>query len=66
MSVVFGLSIYMAGAKTSTVKNEMIYCDCFLGIGGGGGDSNEKVGLQVIAEKMKICSCLHVGKILIH
>jgi len=29
---------------------------------GGGGDSNTTVGLQLIAEKMKINSCLPVGK----
>jgi hypothetical protein len=28
----------------------------------GGGDTNNKVGLQVFAEKMKICSYIHVGK----
>ena len=31
----------------------------------GGGDS-KKVGLCVIAEKMKICSYVHVGNILTH
>jgi len=29
-------------------------------LGGGGGDSNKKVVLGVIAEKMKICTYLHV------
>ena len=34
-------------------------------MGGGGGvvgNSDSKVGLHVIAEKMKMCSYLHVGK----
>ena len=32
-------------------------------LGGEWGDSNKNVALQVIAEKMKICSYLHVRNI---
>jgi len=55
MSVVFGLSIYTATANSCTVGNENVLLVCFVW-----GDSNQKVVLRVIAEKMKICSYLHV------
>jgi len=58
MSVVFGLSIYTATANSCTVGNENVLLEFFLG--GVGGDSNQKVFLRVIAEKMKICTFLHV------
>ena len=54
MSVVFGLSIYTATANSCTVGNENVLLR-FLG-----GGSNQKVVLRVIAEKMKICTYLHV------
>jgi len=57
MSVVFGLSIYTATANSWTVGNENVVLGFFEGVGG---DSNKKVVLWVIAEKMKICSNLHV------
>ena len=56
MSVVFGLSIYRATANSCTVGNENV----LLGFFCGGGDSNQKVVLLGIAEKMKICTYLHV------
>jgi len=37
-----------------------------LPIGGVGEHSNKNIGLGVIAEKMKIYSYIHVGKIHIH
>jgi len=49
MSVVFGLSIYTATANSCTVGNENILLGFFV----GGWDSNQKVVLQVIAEKIK-------------
>jgi len=55
MSVVFGLSIYTATAYSCTVGNENVLLGFFVG-----GDSNQKVVLRVIAEKMKICTYLHV------
>ena len=54
MSVVFGLSIYMVTANSCTVGNENVLF--FL----GGWDSNKKVCVRVIAERMKICSYLHL------
>jgi len=59
MSVIFGLWICTASAKNCSFGNGNVLLDFFFG---GGGDSNNKVGLQAIAEKMKICSYLHVGK----
>jgi hypothetical protein len=59
ISVVFGLSICTAKANNSTVGNENVVLGLFLGVGG---NSNKKVGLRVIAEKLKICSYLHAGK----
>jgi len=55
MSVVFGLSIYTATANSCTVGNENVLLGFFV----EGGDSNQKVVLRVIAEKMKICTYLH-------
>jgi len=55
MSVVFGLSIYTATANSFTVGNENVLFGFFVG-----GDSNKKVVLGVIAEKMNICTYLHV------
>ena len=62
MSVVFVLSICTATANGSTVGNENVVLGLFLEEDGGGVNSNKKVGLRVIAEKMKICSYLLVGK----
>ena len=62
MSVVFVLSVCTATANSSTVWNENVVLGLFLGEDGGGVNSNKKVGLRVIAEKMKICSYLLVGK----
>ena len=56
MSVVFGLSIYTATANSCTVGNENILLGFFV----GGWDSNQKIVLQVIAEKIKnmyLCAC---------
>jgi len=54
MSVVFGLSIYTATANSFTVGNENVLLGFLCG------DSNPKVVLRVIAEKMKIFTYLHV------
>jgi len=59
MSVVFGLSIYTATANSCTVGNENVLLGFFVS-GWSGGDSNAKLVLRVIAEKMKICTYLHV------
>ena len=64
MSVVFGLSICMAKCNSLLFGMKMIYWDCFLWAGGCWGYS-KKVGLRV-AEKMKMCSYLHMGKIITH
>jgi hypothetical protein len=56
-SFIFVLSISTSSAKNCSVGNGNVLLDFF-----GGGDSNIKVGLQVIVEKMKICSYLRVGK----
>jgi len=56
MSVVFGLSLYIATANSCTVGNENV----LLGIFCGGRDSNQKVVLLVIAEWMKICTYLQI------
>jgi hypothetical protein len=61
ISVVFGLSICTAATDTSTVGDENVLLGFFLR-GKGGYISNKKVGLRVIAQKMKMCSYLHVGK----
>jgi hypothetical protein len=58
MSLVFGLSIYTATANSCTVGNENVLLGFFV----GEGDCNQNVGLRVIREKMKICSCLYVVK----
>jgi len=58
MLVVFGLSIYTATANSCTVGYENVF-GFFLGEVWW--DSNQKVVLQVIAEKMKICAYLHVS-----
>jgi len=55
MSVVFGLSIYTATANSRTVGNENVMLGFFVW-----GDSNQKAVLRVIAEKMKICTYLHL------
>jgi len=55
MSVVFGLSIYTATAHSCCVGNENVLLGFFVW-----GDSNQKVVLRVIAEKIKICTYLHV------
>jgi hypothetical protein len=55
---VFGLSIYTATANSCTFGSENVLLGFFLGVGG---DCNKNVGLQVIAEKIKICSYLHAG-----
>jgi len=56
----------MAGAKNSTVGIKMIYCDFFLVVGWAEWWCweyfNNKVGLGVIVEKIKIHSYIHVGK----
>ena len=57
MSVVFGLSIYTAAANSWNVGNENVFLGFFLR---EGGDSNKKVVLWVIAEKMNVCSYLQV------
>ena len=53
VSFVFGLSIYTATVNT-TVGNENVLVGFFLREGVG--NILKKVGLQVILEKMKICS----------
>ena len=53
MLIVFDLSLYTATANSCTVGNENVLVGF---IGGGVGDSNKKVVLRVIAEKMKICT----------
>jgi hypothetical protein len=60
MFVIFGFSICTASAKNCSVGNGNVLPEFFLE--GKGGDSNNKLGLQVIAEKMKICSYIHIGK----
>jgi len=55
LSVVFGLSIYTATANSCTVWNENVLLGFFVW-----GDSNQKLVLRVIAEKLKICTYLHV------
>jgi len=55
MSVVFGLSIYTATANSCTFGGENVLLGFFVW-----GDSNQKVVLRVIAEKMKICTYLHL------
>ena len=60
ISVVFGLSICTATTDTSTVGNR-IFVIGFFGVGVGR-ISNNKIGLRVMAQKVKICSYLHVGK----
>jgi len=61
MSVIFGLSIYTASAKNCSVGNGNVLLAFFF-LREGGDSNNNKVGLQVIAEKMKICSYVHVRK----
>jgi hypothetical protein len=61
ISVVFGLSICTATTNTSTVGNENLLLGFFL-MGKCVWNSNKQEGLWVIAEKMKICSYLHVWK----
>jgi hypothetical protein len=56
------MSICKTTANSSTVGNENVVLGLFWGQDGGREYSNEKVGLQVIAEKMKICSYIRVGK----
>ena len=56
MSVVFGVFIYTAAANSFNVGNENV----LLGFFCREGDSNKKIDLRVIAEKMNICSYLHV------
>jgi len=56
MPVLFGLSIYTATGNSCTFGNENV----LLGIFCEGRDSNQKLVLQVIAERMKICTYLHV------
>jgi len=55
MSVVFGLSVYKTTANSCTVGNENVLLEFFVG-----GDSYQKVVPLVIAEKMKICTYLHI------
>ena len=59
ISVVFGLIIFTATANTS-VGNENVILGFFLGEVVG--NILKKVGLGVIAEKMKVCSYLCVSK----
>jgi hypothetical protein len=61
MSVVFGLSIYTATSNSSTVGNENVLLGFFVV-----GYFIKNVVLRVIAEKVKVCSYLCVGNILIH
>jgi hypothetical protein len=61
MSFVFGLSLCTA-ANSCTVGNENVVLGLFWGSNGGVKNSSNKVGLCIIAEKMKICTYLHVGK----
>ena len=58
VSFVFGVSICRASANT-TVGNENVLVGFFF-LREGVGNILKKVGLQVILEKMKICSYLHV------
>jgi len=59
MSVVFRLSLYTATGNSCTVGNENVLVGFFC----GGRDSNQKVVLLVIAERMKICTYLHIRNI---
>jgi len=61
MSIVFGLSLYIytATANSCAVGNKNVLVG-FFGGRWGGGDSNNKIVLRVIPEKMKICTYLHV------
>ena len=61
MSVVCGLSICAASEKNCSFGNGNVLLEFFSG-GGLGWNSDNKVGLQVIAEKMNICSYFRVGK----
>jgi len=58
MSIVFGLSIYTATANSCAVGNENVLLGIFFG--GWGMVPNQKVVLLVIAERMKICTYLHI------
>ena len=55
MSVVFALSIYTATANSCTVGNENVFLEFFVW-----GNSDQKLVLRVIAEKLKICTYRHV------
>ena len=56
MSVICGLSICTASEKNCSVGNGNVLLEFFSG-GGLGGNSDNKVGLQVIAEKMFFFPC---------
>ena len=56
----------MARCNNSIVGNENDLLRLFFFFGVGGGEYYKKVGLRVIAENMKLCSYLHIGKILSH
>ena len=57
MSVVFCVCICMANTNYSTVRNKNFSLGIIIfRIKMGGGDINKKVGLRVIAEKLKLCS----------
>jgi len=62
MSLVFGLSLYTATGNSCTFGNESVLVGFLLG-GRGGGDSDQKVDLRVIAVKIKICTYLDVRNI---
>ena len=62
MSFVFGVSMCTATANSCPVGNENVVLGLFCGGNGGGKNSSNKLGLRIIAEKMKICTYLHVGK----
>ena len=60
MSVIFGFSICTASAKNCSVGNGNLLLEFFFWKAEG--DCNNNVVLQVIGEKMKIYSHLHVGE----
>jgi hypothetical protein len=59
--VVFGLSICTATGKDSSFGNKIILLG-FLGVTWVGKNYSKKLGMLVIAERMKMCCYLHMEK----
>jgi len=57
MSLLLGLSVYAATANSCIVVNENMLLGFFVL---GGGYSNQKVVLRVIAEKIKKCTYVYI------